>query len=332
MEKLELDTQPKEPSDEALEIQKEIFMTSGGLKIGQSMTEYKAEREALWDKMHPQKKEETETVVSKPILDSQDDSQTVNVVEKNEIERQDNLKKVRKELGLEDQNKKQESLRDKKLVTPEADLDLQRQTIEFVEQEILPVDQPVSVSEFYNKLNNKFPFSFLYSGLAKVADDLGIKICRTKTFGGSNSFAVFDYQTNTIKIETEKNIGYKGKMNSEILAFRVMAHEIVHAIIHNKFPKWDFQKGSAPDSRKNIDSTLQDLVRSLEKFRGQTGNERTDKIIEIIISAKRSPEEIVTYSLADGDFNEFMKRTNQMDKIIQFLNDNGLGELEQLLK
>ena len=320
-----------EPSKETLEIQKEIFMTSGGVKVGQSMAEYKAEREALWNKMHPDVIEKTESAIES-FIDSQNNNQTGEIIEKNEMERQDNLKKVREELGLKDQNKQQESLRDKKLITPEANLDLQRQTIEFVEQEILPIDQPVSVSEFYDKLNKKFPFSFSYSGLAKVADNLGIKICRTKEVGRSNSFSVFDYKVNTIKIETEKSIGYNGKLNSEILAYRVIAHEIVHAIIHNKFPKWDFEKGFAPYSRRKLDFELQNLVKSLEKFRGQTGNERVDKIIEIIIEAKMAPEEIITYSLVDGDFNEFMKRIKQMDKVTQFLKDNGLGELEQLLK
>jgi|GEM_PF-3314563 hypothetical protein len=47
--------QPQISEEEALAIEKEIFMTSGGQKIGQSAEEYKAEREELWNKMHPEK-------------------------------------------------------------------------------------------------------------------------------------------------------------------------------------------------------------------------------------------------------------------------------------
>ena len=103
MEELKIDTLPKEPSEEALKIQKEIFMTSGGVKVGQSLREYKTERESLWEKMHPKKKEEVETIVSAQISDYQNTDQINEIKEKNEVERQDSLKKVRQELGLPSQ-------------------------------------------------------------------------------------------------------------------------------------------------------------------------------------------------------------------------------------
>lgn len=46
--------------EEALAIQKEIFMTSGGMKIGQTMEEYRKEREEIWERMHPGEKAKEE--------------------------------------------------------------------------------------------------------------------------------------------------------------------------------------------------------------------------------------------------------------------------------
>jgi hypothetical protein len=96
--------QPSVSEEEGLALQKEIFMTSGGLKVGQTMEEYRAEREALWAKMHPEKKEtvETETIGAEPVLDNKEVGEEYErKVKASEAKRQEDLKRVRQELGLD---------------------------------------------------------------------------------------------------------------------------------------------------------------------------------------------------------------------------------------
>jgi hypothetical protein len=94
------------PDAEALEIQKEIFMTSGGIKVGQSMSEYKAEREMLWNKMHPNEEIATEEnqelqTGTKPILDrTNQDDQKQAIIKNVEITDQEKLEKVRQDLKI----------------------------------------------------------------------------------------------------------------------------------------------------------------------------------------------------------------------------------------
>jgi len=102
-----------EMSDESLEIHKEIFMTSGGIKVGQSLSEYKAEREVLWDKMHPPKMEAVAEMEQTPSLgDEIEDSKSVQIPDSSEDLRiqakrdseakdQERLEKVRQELGID---------------------------------------------------------------------------------------------------------------------------------------------------------------------------------------------------------------------------------------
>lgn len=95
--------QPQITSQEALEIEKEMFMSSGGVKVGQSMAEYKAERESLWNKMHPEKKDvvETEAVSTESVRGEKEaDAEWGRKVKVSEVKRQADLKEVRRGLGL----------------------------------------------------------------------------------------------------------------------------------------------------------------------------------------------------------------------------------------
>jgi len=100
------DKPPQITKQEVLEIQKEVFMTSGGLKVGQSMAEYKTEREKLWNRMHPEKKEglETQAEKTKPVQDNKEvNKERKRKIMARETKRQEDLKRVRQELGLEAQ-------------------------------------------------------------------------------------------------------------------------------------------------------------------------------------------------------------------------------------
>ena len=100
------DKPPQITKQEVLEIQKEVFMTSGGLKVGQSMAEYKTEREKLWNRMHPEKKEglETQAEKTKPVQDNKEvNKERKRKIMASETKRQEDLKRVRQELGLEAQ-------------------------------------------------------------------------------------------------------------------------------------------------------------------------------------------------------------------------------------
>lgn len=104
---------PQISEQEALEIQKEMFMTGGGVKIGQTMEQYKTEREEIWNRMHP-KKEQSQTeevsetpangensVNSESALDSIDGEELhTEAVEKQKLKDETDLNRIRQELGL----------------------------------------------------------------------------------------------------------------------------------------------------------------------------------------------------------------------------------------
>ncbi len=101
----EQDAQPVS-AQEALDIQKEIFMTSGGLKVGQSMAEYKAEREEIWRRMHPETVSEPAVAaetVTKPKESPEQEKQAAEEIRARDA---DKLKEVRRELGLTEETDK----------------------------------------------------------------------------------------------------------------------------------------------------------------------------------------------------------------------------------
>jgi len=101
---MNLEGQVQPTKEEKLEIEKELFKNSHAVRVGQSMADYKAEMDALWNKMHPEKKEtlETETEHTEPVQNNkEDDEQWKRKVEASEGKRQEDLKRVRKELGLD---------------------------------------------------------------------------------------------------------------------------------------------------------------------------------------------------------------------------------------
>lgn len=105
---MNIEKTPQVNEQESLEIQKEIFMTSGGLRVGQSMAEYKAEREDLWNRMHPEEKKivKNETNNTESVRDNDEDEEELEgKVKISETKRQEGLKRVREELGLEDREK-----------------------------------------------------------------------------------------------------------------------------------------------------------------------------------------------------------------------------------
>lgn len=91
----QLPSQPKYSEQEALEIQKEVFMTSRGMKVGQSRAEYLVESEDIWNRMHP-KPEATIAVDN-----NESDDIHNHAVESAKIKDEEALVKVRQELGLD---------------------------------------------------------------------------------------------------------------------------------------------------------------------------------------------------------------------------------------
>ncbi|MFA5431695.1 MAG: hypothetical protein WC319_02285 [Candidatus Paceibacterota bacterium] len=101
---------------EALEAKKEVFMAGGAVKIGQSMDEYRAEREEIWNRVYLKKErqkkenveisealaeEKSEATNSEPVLDAMEgEDSNLQVIEKQKLKDEARLKELRQELGL----------------------------------------------------------------------------------------------------------------------------------------------------------------------------------------------------------------------------------------
>ncbi len=83
--------------EEALAAEKEIFMTSGGVKIGQSMEDYKAERKELWEKMHPGLSPEEALAIEKEIFMTSGGRRVDQTMEEYMAEREEIWKKMHPE-------------------------------------------------------------------------------------------------------------------------------------------------------------------------------------------------------------------------------------------
>ncbi|MFA6227240.1 MAG: hypothetical protein WC631_02085 [Candidatus Paceibacterota bacterium] len=95
---------PQVTEQEKLEIEKELFKDSWAIRVGQSVADYKAEMEAAWNKMHPEKKETVEVVADgeeSPSVREENDEQERIKAEESENKRQGDLNRVRQELGLD---------------------------------------------------------------------------------------------------------------------------------------------------------------------------------------------------------------------------------------
>jgi len=196
-------------------------------------------------------------------------------------------------------------------------------------KDILPQEEPVSLTDFYTKFNEKFPLDFNFSQLAQKVDSLGIRI-KIGSEGGERVGGHFDYQTGVVEIFPESFSFFQGKLTPDIFAYRIIGHELVHGIINSQFPIWDKNLGAEPEVRKEFNLGLRPLVKSLESSRGRVNN-RVNLMIEIILSAESYPEELITYTLTDSDFGEFMRKSGQYKNLQKFLIENGLGDLEKLL-
>lgn len=221
--------------------------------------------------------------------------------------------------------------------TPEANPEIQRRLIDFLEKNFPSSGETIRVSEFYKRLNQEFGLSYSFTHLMQIADHLGVRIGRRSEkdnhIGPANETSPISYYypTNTIHIYPERFFRYQDKISPDLLAFRSLSHEIIHAYINKKFPAWNFDTHSAPRSRQMFEMGLRPLLTKLEEFRGKTGNSRVDKLVEIVLRPDQSPEEIITYTLTDSDFQDFMRKSNQMESLHSFFRLNDLRELEKLM-
>jgi len=96
---------PQVTVQEKIEIEKELFKDSWARRIDQSAEDYKAEMEAAWNKMHPEKVETAEATVTETETVTNNEEEykqwEKRVGEESEVRKQADLKKVRQELRLD---------------------------------------------------------------------------------------------------------------------------------------------------------------------------------------------------------------------------------------
>jgi hypothetical protein len=187
-----------------------------------------------------------------------------------------------------------------------------------------PRDLSSAVRFWANMLNHKV--KPLTQRLLECAEQLKIQIEVGPIPGGAAAHYIAT--KNTVYIDVQKLIDLFQTAKIPLTPDRVIdeyiAHELIHGLITARVPNFDFKTGK-PLARPRFDEYLEEI---LARLPAPTAGSRVEKVLKIIKDSHPSnrAEEIVTYSLTDNDFANFMKQSGQMAPLLYHLKRFGFSE------
>lgn len=162
--------------------------------------------------------------------------------------------------------------------------------------------------------------------LLELADRAGITISQASLASG---LAHFDPASGSVKLDLakiERHLAEQGKpLTAERLVDRIVAHELIHGLIHARAPNYDYQaKKVLP--RPDFDSGLTDILARLDATKASP---EVQKILAVIRASapQNLPEEVVTYTLTVPDLERFVRSQGQLAPLQAHLRRHGLGDL-----
>ncbi len=129
-------------------------------------------------------------------------------------------------------------------------------------------------------------------------------------FGGRSGegMAFHNFQTKKISINVNDKVGGIVLSDQNQLD-RVMAHEIIHAIVADSI-----DNGSA--QQQDFNSKLNQLIRDVNDFIEENPDEVTDEIVRVFDYVQNgAPEELITYGLTSENFSKFLLKVKSSQPV-----------------